>query len=347
MINEKYGDIAIGLFIFAAVFVVYLNTLGNGFVWDDDVVILANSSLKGSVGSLFSGIDVGRLSESTPYYRPLTLLTFMLEGRLHDFTPTLVRAVAVLLHCLNSYLVFRLVRTLGVDVWGALLAGLLFAVHPVNSESVNFNSGGRNTMLAVFFVLCSYLVHRRSLSKNSTVLVWAGAVLFLAGLFSKETALAILPLILFNEYDRRNDKSTNSRFNAVVRCLPYLLGLAFYLFLRNSALSHAGVSINPWPGLMGRLLDNAYIIPRYGLNVVWPLWLSPQYFIPEDLNLYALPLVGGWLVVMVALWWVLACNCSRVTLFGLAWMIVFWLPVSGLFPFPSASLADRYFYAPG
>jgi protein O-mannosyl-transferase len=346
MICEARDDLVIGVAVFMVALIVYANSLGNGFVWDDDVVILANSALKGNPLALFSGIDSGRPSELTPYYRPLTLLSFLIEGRIHGFTPFLVRLFNVLLHAANSFLVYRFVRSFNLNRSGALVAGLLFAVHPLNSEAVDFNSGGRNTMLAAFFVLGSYLVQQWSVRQASLAGACGGAALFLAGLFSKETALALLPFIGAMEIScHRNDDPSSGR-KAFVRLLPYIACSVVYLMLRNNALSRAGVSVDIFPGLAARLLDNVYIIPRYLLNVVWPGLLSPKYFVPDDFHLYAMPLVAAWLCIIAVLWWLFTRGRSLPTLFGLAWLIAFWLPISGIFPIPSAPLADRYLYLP-
>ena len=111
-VREKRNDLLVGLAVAMVAFLVYANSLGNGFVWDDDVVIVANAALKGNALSLFSGIDVARATELNPYYRPLTLLTFLLEERLHGLTPFLVRLFNVLLHAANAFLVYRLRRAL-------------------------------------------------------------------------------------------------------------------------------------------------------------------------------------------------------------------------------------------
>lgn len=96
-VREKRNDLLVGLAVAMVAFLVYANSLGNGFVCDDDVVIVANAALKGNALSLFSGIDVARATELNPYYRPLTLLTFLLEERLHGLTPFLLAASAYVL----------------------------------------------------------------------------------------------------------------------------------------------------------------------------------------------------------------------------------------------------------
>jgi hypothetical protein len=343
-ICDNRHDLLFGLSVAALACVVYFNSLGNGFVWDDDIVILGNPALKGNPLALFSGIDSGRVSESTPYYRPLTQLTFMAERVLHGANPYYVRLLNVLLHAVNSFLVYRLARSSTLGLYGSFLAAALFAVHPLNAEAVNFNSGGRNTMLAAFFLLSSYLVHRWSQKNESITGAWGGAVLLMAGLLSKETALAILPLVIGSEYAAFRQRNVFSGRQSIIRFISYLAVVVGYLILRHNALLKAGVVIEILPGLTGRLLANFYIIPRYLLNVVWPGMLSPRYFIPDDLHLYALYLSVSWLLIGGVLWWLLTGGRSRTSLFGLAWTAAFWIPVSGIVPIPSAPLADRYLY---
>jgi hypothetical protein len=336
-------DLYLALAVAGVAFLVYANSLGNGFVWDDDSVIVANSALKGDALSLFRGIDVTRYSDLNPYYRPLTLLSFLAEERLHGLTPFLVRLFNVILHAANAFLVCRLARSFFTDRFAALLAGLLFAVHPLHTEGVNFNAGGRNTLLAAFFILASYLVHTRSAKISGA---FAGAVLFLAGVLSKETALAILPFIVAHEVCSLRDSGARLGRQTFARLLLYAGSTALYLVLRDRALSGAGVHLEIMHGLGSRLLDNVYIIPRYLLTVVWPTTLSPNYFIPDDLNVLALPLVVAWLSIATIAGWLLTRGRSRATFFGLNWLTAFWLPVSGIVAIPSAPLADRYLYVP-
>lgn len=347
MSGELKKDFLLGLAVAAVAFLVYVNSLGNGFVWDDEVVIASNPAIRGHALALFNGIDVARATELNPYYRPLTLLTFLAEQRLHGLSPFLVRLFNIVLHAANAFLVYRLARSFFTERCAALLAALLFAVHPLHAEGVDFNAGGRNTMLSAFFILASYLAHKRSAAEGKSLGAIAGAASYMAGLFSKEMALAVLPFICALEIEPLLGARTPGRGKVVVcRLLPYAVFTALYLSLRNKAMAAAGVHLDILPGLVERLLNNVYIIPRYLLTVVWPTNLSPKYFIPEDLHLLALPLFASWLCILCLLWWALRKRRSRATLFGLLWFAAFWLPVSGVIPIPSAPLADRYLYVP-
>ncbi len=346
MFGEGKRDLLFGLLIALVAFFTYANSLGNGFVWDDDVVIVNNPALTNTLFSLFSGIDTPQQNEVTPYYRPLTLLTFAMEQQWHGLTPFYVRLFNVLLHAVNSFLVYRLARTLFDNRSAAVLAALIFAVHPLNSEGVDFNAGGRNTMLACFFVLSAYLIHRRSIMSEKISCALAGSFLFFLGLFSKETAVAGLPFIGSLEVAVFHAEARQHRGRTIVRILPYAVCVIVYLILRNNALSSFGVHIEIFPGLGSRLLSNMYIFPKYLLSVIWPVALSPKYFIPENLHAYALPLVLAWICIFIGLWWCFTHGRSHATFFGLAWFTVFWLPVSGIIPIPSAPFADRYLYVP-
>ncbi len=361
--REVFGEVRkdqlFGLFIALIAFVVCTNSLGNGFVTDDPSVILHNPALQGSPLSLFSSSDTTSDRNLLPFYRPLTYLTFYAEGRLHGFNPFLMHLVNIILHSANAFLVYLLARTLFDDRAPALIAGLLFAVHPIHSEAVNFLSGGRNTMLACLFSLMAYLAYHRGIVQRRVLYALLGALFFLAGLFSKESAMMILPFILALEFSADLEKRSSSRLISAVRLAPYAAGAICYLVLRWLTLSRLGIqtSIIPGfgmqklqelyviPGFLERVLNNVYVIPKYLLAIVWPVALSPRYVIPDDLHLMALPLIAGWVCIIAVFFWLLK-RRSRATLFGLFWLGAFWLPVSGIIFFSGVQMAERFLYVP-
>jgi hypothetical protein len=361
MFKENSRDFFLGLLVATIAFIVYANSLGNGFALDDDSVILNNPLLKGSFLSLFSSIDTTGETQLLPFYRPVTYLTFMAEWHLHGFNPVYVRLANILLHSANSILVFRLARSLNKEnFYVALLAGLLFAVHPQHSEGVDFNAGGRNTMLACFFSLSTYLVHRTNVTRNSFYLAFCAALLFLTGLLSKETALMILPFICAIEIQALRTDAPGKWLQTATRLLPYGAAVMFYMVMRWLTLSKLGIQTSIIPGvgtkllenmyiitdLNTRLLNDIYIIPHYLFTAIWPVALSSRYMIPDDLNLLALPIFGGWFFICTALAWLFTKGRSASSLFGLAWVVLFWLPVSGIVFVPGSQLADRFFYIP-
>ncbi|GAB4301546.1 MAG: tetratricopeptide repeat protein [Desulfuromonadia bacterium] len=318
----------------------FVRVLVSGHVWDDYLVILSPDLVKGGWLELFRGIDSGRATETTPYYRPFTLLLFRLERMLYSASPLGMHLLNLILHGVVIFLVHRLGTIIGLGAIGSLGAALFMSVHPLNVESVAFLSGGRNTLLAACFSLGSLIFHQEGGRQASPVRVAAAPFLLFLGLLSKESALMVFPLIIWREL-----KHGGGAKMIASRVIPWFIPLILWFLLREAALRHAGVSISIVPGLPSRLAEMIFVIPRYLLNLVAPFWLSPKYFIPEDLNLFALPILSGWLAVVAMVFWVVR-NGGRAGRFGLILALFFLLPVSGLVPIPSGLIADRYLYLP-
>lgn len=355
---SRQNELFVGLSVAFIAFLVYATSLVNGFVSDDHSVILHNPVLGGNVLSLFSAIDSTNSLELLPYYRPVTYLTFQLELWLHGFKPLPMHFVNVVLHSINAFLVFRLGRSFFSDLTAPTLLSLLFAVHPLHSEAVNFLSGGRNTLLACLFLLVAYLVHHCSVNSNSLPLAFSGALCFLLGMFSKESALMVFPFIVWLEFPSLQDDK--ARLRSCLRLIPYGVALLCYLCLRWTILSRLGIQTGILPGvgteslermyhvpsLVDRLQNNLYIIPKYLMTIIWPLSLSPRYVVPGHIGNIVAPIIVAWTFILGSVGWLIIKRSSTVTLFGLSWIIAFWLPVSGVVYFSGVVMADRFLYIP-
>lgn len=320
-------------------------SLYHDHVWDDQIVILKDPVVLGSFSDLLFSIDSGRSTDKTPYYRPLTLATFMIEGKLHRFTPVLMHGVNLILHALTTIFVFVLLRRLKVPPIPALISAGLFGVHPVTVETVSFLSGGRNTLLSALLVLFSTILYDSAVTRGKKPFL-AGALLsYFAALMAKETALVLPAIFIWLEMNDKRTVVSSSSKTRVFRIALVVVVTIFYGMLRTSALDRAGVTLQFVQDPGRWLAATLFILPRYLLNLVWPAYLSPKYFIPDDLHLVSLALGGGWLVI-VSLLIVLVRSRRAVTLLGLCWAFIFWLPTSGIVPIPSAPLADRYLYLP-
>lgn len=131
------------IFLLAAVFVLYLPSLRNGFVWDD----VGNFKEKHLIAESFDGM-LGFLASGDPhtgpkFYRPVQVASFSLDHLLWGLDPAGFRLTNVLLHILVTVFFYRLsLRVLGGEA-PALLAAALFAFHPLQAETVFFLSGGK------------------------------------------------------------------------------------------------------------------------------------------------------------------------------------------------------------
>ena len=136
-------EITKAAFISASVgLIVYLNSLGLHFCFDDEIAIIrnkdvmSNTSWSNLVYNDFWGKPINGL-DSHKSYRPLTVATFRLNYMLHELQPLGYHLVNVLLHSAVCYLYVLLCGVVFSEVWPALIAGLLFAVHPIHTEAVS------------------------------------------------------------------------------------------------------------------------------------------------------------------------------------------------------------------
>ena len=120
----------------------YINTLDCGLCYDDETAITKNQDLRPQTPWVnlmlndFWGVPM-HSNESHKSYRPLCVATFRLNYLLHELQPMGYHLVNVLLHSAVCYLYVQLCGVVFSAVWPALIAGLLFAVHPIHTEAVS------------------------------------------------------------------------------------------------------------------------------------------------------------------------------------------------------------------
>ncbi len=185
----------------------YLPAIQGGFIWDDDEHVYANPVLMSEQGLW----DIWFKENALPQYYPLVHTTFWLEYRFWQRNPTGYHLINVLLHTLSAICLWRLLKKM--EIPGAWLAALLFAVHPVHVESVAWVTERKNVLSGLFYLLAASVYWRRFVAvappevaaarHESTTAPpsgrWMGyalfLVLFLAALLSKSVT-STLPAAL-------------------------------------------------------------------------------------------------------------------------------------------------------
>ncbi len=335
------------LILLVAVGLVYGNSLSNGFVWDDNEIIVNNPVNKDmhSIGTLFGSADdlAAAAGVHAPYYRPLNRLTYIFDYQMFGLNPVGYHAENLLIHLASVLCLYLLAVWLFGEQFPALTTALLFAVHPINAEAVNFISG-RNNLLATLAVLLSFLTFVHGEESHKVRYRYVAGVLFLMGLLCKETALMAIPFLFL--HDISSLRYLRERFwKKVASLLPFLVGTGIYLAMRTVALAGTFGGNPDWEHLGRRLLQVVYIIPRYGEILLFPHRLTvdydvPAHFSPGDWWLLPAWLVGGGVLV------VLLKTGRAATRFGLLWFAVNFIPIANIIPIPSAPMAERFMYLP-
>jgi protein O-mannosyl-transferase len=322
---------------------VYSVSFFNGFVRDDEVIIVNNPQTLSlhNIPAVILAPDVIK-----PYYRPLNRVTYLLDYQIAGLNPAWYHTINIFFHVGNVLLLYMVCRRLFTDETAALVAALLFAVHPINSEAVNFISA-RNTILALFFSLASLLAFMRNRSQGNRMPIFS-ALLFLCGLLSKETAFMLIVMIVLytvvplpRQEDRKQEKG---RLRILV---PYLIAICVYFVLRAYSLHGlVGVSV-PASGLLQRLSQNLTIIPQYFVLLLVPYDLTIYHTAAPHSGFLALPgaVIGVWLLILASVWMLFKAG-NRSTLFGLAWFLANYALIANIIPIPADPITERFLYLP-
>ena len=143
MLKMAFGFYSAGIVCALVGLLVYINTLDCGMMFDDEPAIKWNQDLRSHrpwpslLRHDFWGTPLDNPT-SHKSYRPLTVATFRLNYLLHELQPMGYHLVNVLLHSAVCYLYVQLCGVVFSAVWPALIAGLLFAVHPIHTEAVSY-----------------------------------------------------------------------------------------------------------------------------------------------------------------------------------------------------------------
>ncbi|MGD0650695.1 MAG: tetratricopeptide repeat protein [Verrucomicrobiia bacterium] len=301
--------------------VVYIPAMRGGFIWDD-ILITDNPMIKARDGLY----RLWFMSKPTDIW-PLTSSTCWLEWRLWGNSPTGYHVVNVLLHAVNAILVWMILRRLRIP--GAWLAGLVFAVHPVNVATAAWISEQKNTLSMLFYALAILLYLRFDEEGRWR---WYGLSLaaFVLALLSK-TAVVMLPVVLLGciwwTHGRVRRKDLLCTIAFFVFSLVWGLVTIWFQQDRPTQGYVLGVGVVasrvaaagwvPWFYLYKALLP-------LNLNVIYPKW-------EIDASRWVSYLPGMTLAACLMVFWWRRRTWGRPLLFGLGYFVVTLFPVLGFF----------------
>src|ERR1700687_2765867 len=231
---------------------VYANALANGLVWDDPIVLNRQLLAFRNVYDLvFTPRNIPQYAPD--YYRPLTILTYLIDRAIGGTGPLMFHLSVVLFHVVTTLLVFRLGLALSADARPMLPAAAgaaLFAVHPIHAESVAWGAG-RSDVLACGFAVAAALAMLRQQWSVTRRAAGAASFLFVA-MLAKETTIGLFVLLPFTDVilsrristmpvqaraERRRQRDVEPAPPwALVAGVPVAIVLGIYAILRQKAL---------------------------------------------------------------------------------------------------------------
>ena len=338
-----------------ASFLVYLPVLRNGFIdLDDPAYVTQNDHVR--TGLSWKNVQWALSSTEAANWHPLTWLSHMLDCQIFGLNPAGHHAVNAMLHAVNATLLFILLQRATELSWRSFFVAALFAVHPLNVETVAWVSE-RKSLLCMFFSLLCVAFYERFVRCGRWTSYLAVVVCFALALLSKPMAVTLPILLLLLDYwplERFSAQTSATKFAALMRLCKSLLIEKVPLFAMSAASSwvtvvaqrngHAVAPVAYIP--MWQRWENAgYSYVKYILKMFWPTELAYIYPHPgATLAIWKVLLSVGVLCGITALAWQV--RERRHVLFGWLLFLIALLPVIGIIQVGLQGMADRYAYLP-
>lgn len=339
--------------------------------YDDDVYVVANARVQS--GLSWRNVGWAFASTSEANWHPLTWLSHMADVQLFGLNPAGHHLTSLLVHVANVLLLFWVLQLMTGALWQSALVGALFAVHPINVESVAWVAERKNLLSTFFWLLTmwAYVRYARQPAWNTYLVVFASFALALMSKPMVVTLPFVLMLLDYWPFDRvktatksAGEKADNPRRRGkqveAARTYPrrsigqlamekapllLLAALSSLITVRAQQAGGAVGTTDVFP--LSVRFENALVsYAEYLLDLVWPFRLAVFYPHPRaalpawQVGLSALALLAITAIV------VLRVKRSRYLTMGWFWYLGTLIPVIGIVQVGLQSRADRYAYVP-
>jgi len=339
------------------VFVFYGNTLDAEFVYDDLGQIQENTRIRdlSNIPSMFTksvwsflelddkGIGLNN------YYRPVQFVVYALIFHFAQLDPGAYHKVSVVLHLLNTFLVFLVIyRLIKIKIWG-FLGALIFAAHPAQTEVVAWVACQPEqlyTMCYIGAVLLYLRFHSGTLPWFKSPIFYAVVLLYYAGLFCKEAMVTLPVLLLAIDILKYRDQKWETLF---LRTTFFAAAFILYLPWRYMALGGFApfqrYEMLPWINVFMTIPD---LLHQYIRKMLFPIPLNAYYkFMPvfsfQDMRLWTAIAVLILFMVAGYMFWRKKMTAPMI---GMAWFVLGLGPMLYIRGIGENVFCERYLYFP-
>jgi tetratricopeptide (TPR) repeat protein len=333
------------LLILVLGFWTYWPALHGGWLWDDDRLITDNFQLRSLDGLWKTWFVPGSQID----YYPLEQTVLWIEWQLWQNQTLGYHLVNVILHIVGALLVWRLFDKLGLRF--AWLGGLLFALHPVQVESVAWIAELKNALSLppLLLAMCAWIDYDRLGDRKHYLTALA---LFLVALLCKLTVVMFpVVVLLYAWWKRTRIGATDLKRSAPFFLLALAVGLITILSgIWDRHWNHLGAGYAPTGGAIARLVLVGQETAFYFSKSVLPVGLLPTYpKWPVDIASPVQYLPWIVLIGVIAWLWTQRRGWGRHVLFGLGFFLINLAPCPGFIPGPDMGYAwvmDHFLYLP-
>jgi protein O-mannosyl-transferase len=349
------------LLLVMATLAFYNPIVRNQFIaFDDSSYILKNPQVQR--GLTWDAVKWSFTTFREGNWHPLTWLSHALDYRLFHLNPVGHHYTNLLLHAANAVLLFLLLLRATGSGWPSFLVAALFALHPVNVESVAWAAERKNVLSMLFFLLALHAYDRYARSGRPRLYVLV-AVCFALGLMAKPQIVTLpLVLLLWDYWPLQRlgartvaaqDSAEGTTPSPVSRSFSFLVWEKLPLIIMAAADSvvtvlaqRAGDAVRSVTEVSwSARLENVFVsYARYLGKAFWPSRLVPLY--PRSWNLPAWQVAASATLLLLVSVLVLRWRHRRYLLVGWFWFLGTLVPMIGIITVGEQAMADRYAYIP-
>jgi protein O-mannosyl-transferase len=320
--------------------------------YDDDRYVTENPHIRqGLTADTFTW---ALTSTEQANWHPLTWMSHALDVSLYRLNPVGHHFTSILLHAVNVILLFLLLMWATGRLGPSLFVAMLFALHPMNVESVAWVAERKNVLCTLFFFLALW-AYGWYAQKPGWKRYLAVIALFACGLASKPMVITLpFVLLLLDYWPLARVRGVSSEANKtqapwsrlVLEKLP-LLALSAASAVITMQAQQAGGAIRTASDVPfgTRIATAVWAYAMYLWKMVWPARLAPLYPHPGD-SLAAWQVLVALAVLIAVTVGVWRFRARRYLLVGWLWFLGTLVPVIGLVQVGEAAMADRYAYIP-
>jgi protein O-mannosyl-transferase len=334
--------------------VVYFPFMQNLFIWDDDKYLTENPYLTDLEGLKQFWFNLTAM----PQYYPMVFTSFWIEHQVWALDPLGYHVDNLIIHCANVLLLWKILSFL--EIRGSWLAAALFAIHPVQVESVAWITERKNLLSGFFYFLSLYFFLRfyspnqplnaseDQNGKKSWALYVFSLFFFICALWSKTVACTLPAVILLLFWWKQNHIGKKP----FLLMIPYLtVGLGFALLTIWLEKFNVGAIGREWEfSFWDRFLIAGRVLWFYIEKLIWPfpiIFTYPRWVIDDSVWWqYIYPLT---FLSLIFILWALRRNIGRGPLTAILFFAGSLFPALGffdVFPMKYSFVADHFQYLP-
>lgn len=305
------------LIIFIAAVIVFIRSAGFEFSGvDDDEIIVGHYDKISSFSDIPAALTAQYgFKDSTPYYRPVINLSFLIDASLSGKDPGWFHVSNILFHAVAVSLLFFVLLKFGVDRFAALLTSLIFVVHPIITNAVLWIPG-RNDLIASIFCLLSMIYFIKYFAEGNINYLILHSLFYLFGIFSKEVVFVLPAACLAYVFLLERKRIT---VNIILTlAAAWLIPVAISLVLKSMFVHSIG---NVTYGVQA-FFDNVRVIPE----IIFKIFVPINFSVLPTFSVEKTAIGSVILLLVIFIPFILKKVDWKRYYFGLFWFLLFLLP---------------------